>query len=171
LLVIVLPIEYGMLFSIVLSLLHGIYAVARPPSTELLRLPNTTIWWPPTQYEKGERLPGVVVFAPAAPIAFTNAEYVVAKLEDLLASAPGPVHLLVIAGEGVIDVDYTGSLLLQSTIAELRARGITVALARLEDPRANHAAERSELLAALGPNRVFRSVQDAVDALASARSV
>jgi hypothetical protein len=51
---------------------------------------------------------------------------------------------------------------LQATIAELRGRGIDVGLARLIGPHAQEAAERSGLIAALGPNHVFLSVQDAI---------
>src|SRR5262249_46653029 len=44
-LVVALPIQTGMVLSIVLSLLHSVYAVARPLCTELVREPGTTIWW------------------------------------------------------------------------------------------------------------------------------
>jgi MFS superfamily sulfate permease-like transporter len=164
LLVIVLPIEIGMLLAIVLSLVHGIYIVARPPSTELVRLPGTTIWWPPDG-TPAERVPGVLVFAPAAPIAFTNGYYVVQRLRALVAAAPEPVRLVVIEGSGVIDVDYTGASLLRAALAELRARGVTVALARLAGGRAQGAAERTGLLAAFGPGHEFRSVHEALEAL------
>ena len=47
-LVVALPIETGMLCSIVLSLLQSFYAVARPLCAELARAPGSTVWWPPT---------------------------------------------------------------------------------------------------------------------------
>jgi MFS superfamily sulfate permease-like transporter len=163
-LVIALPIESGMALAIVLSLVHGIYVVARPPTTELLRVPGTTIWWPPND-DPGERVPGVLVFAPAAPISFTNADYIMQRLRALIAAAPQPVRLLVIEGDGVIDIDYTGAQVFCAAIADLRARGITVALARLEGDRAQGAAERTGLIAALGPSRTFQSVHEALEAL------
>ena len=46
-LVIVLPIETGMLLAIVMSFVHSLYIVARPSCVELARLPGTTMWWPP----------------------------------------------------------------------------------------------------------------------------
>ena len=45
-LVILMPIETGMLLSIVLSLVHNLYIVARPYCVELERVPGTTVWWP-----------------------------------------------------------------------------------------------------------------------------
>ncbi len=54
---------------------------------------------------------------------------------------------------------------MQATIAELRARGTDVALARLIVPHAQRAAERSGLIAALGRDHVFKSVQEAIAGL------
>jgi len=164
LLVVVLPIEMGMLASITLSLAQGIYTVARPASAQLLRVPGTTIWWPPQRDVRGESVPGVLVFAPSAPISFTNADYLIERLRAALAAAPAPVRLVVIECVGVIYIDYTGSLALQREIAELRGRGVTVALSRLEDPRAAAAAQRTGLLAALGAGRSYKSAQEAIDA-------
>jgi len=65
----------------------------------------------------------------------------------------------------VIDIDYTGSQIFQETIAELRARSIDVAIARLSDPRAQAQADRTGLFAALGPERAFRTVEEAVHQL------
>jgi len=169
LLVIVLPIEAGMLFAIVLSLAHGIYIVARPPSTELVRVPGTTIWWPPGsalgEHAPGERVAGVLVFAPAAPITFTNGEYIVRRLRELVGAAAEPVQLVILEGSGVIDVDYTGAHLLCAAIGDLHARDITVALARFEVPRAQSALERTGVIAALGPDRTFKSVHEAFETL------
>ena len=79
-----------------------------------------------------------------------------------LDAAPAPVKLLVIEASGMIDIDYTGSQILQQTIAELRARSIDVAIARLSDERAQAQASRTGLIAALGPERAFRTVEEAV---------
>jgi MFS superfamily sulfate permease-like transporter len=164
LLVVVFPIEIGMVLAIGLSLIHGIYIVARPPSTELVRVPGTTIWWPPDE-TSGERVPGVLVFTPAAPVTFTNGYYIVRKLRATVAAAKPPVRLLVIEGAGVIDIDYTGAGLLCAAIQDFQALGIAVAIARLSDERARRAAERTGIFAALGPNRTFDSVYEAVTAL------
>ncbi|MDR3535734.1 MAG: SulP family inorganic anion transporter, partial [Acetobacteraceae bacterium] len=85
-LVIALPIQTGMLGAIVLSLLHSVAMVARPMCAELARAPGTTVWWPP-QGEAGEHVPGVLVFAPAAPLNFTNAAFVRNRLREALAHA------------------------------------------------------------------------------------
>ena len=161
-LVVALPIEVGMLLAIVLSFIYSLYAVARPYCAELARVPGSTVWWPPSRGEKSEHVPGVLVFAAAAPLTFTNAQYISDEIMAALAKAPVPVKLLVIEASGMIDIDYTGSQILQQTIASLRSRSIEVAIARLSDTHAQEEASRTRLIAALGPGRVFKSVEEAV---------
>jgi MFS superfamily sulfate permease-like transporter len=162
LLVVTLPIETGMLLAIVLSFVHSLYHVARPYCAELARVPGSTVWWPPGPDENREHVRGILVFAPAAPLTFTNAQYISDRIIAALALAPAPVKLLVIEASGMIDIDYTGSQILQQTIAALRSRSIDVAIARLADTQAQAQASRTGLIAALGPERVFKSVEEAV---------
>ena len=164
LLVVAMPIETGMIGAIVLSLLHSVAMVARPPCVELARARGTTVWWPPERGEAGEHEPGVLVFAPSAPINFTNADFVVARLTHLVDAASPTVRLVVIEASGVAEIDYTGSLTLQQTIRGLQGQGIAVALARLSSERAQTQAARTGLLATVGHDHVFRSAEDAVRA-------
>ncbi|WP_158801540.1 SulP family inorganic anion transporter [Acidisoma sp. L85] len=170
-LVTALPIETGMLYSIVLSLLQSVYAMARPLCLELARVPTTTVWWPPSDAERGEAEPGILVFAPAAPINFTNAVYICRRLQTAVASARVPLRLVVIEASGVVEVDYTGSIILQQTIADLRRKGIVLTLARLSSERARFQAERTGLLSCLGHSAVFRSVEDAISSSISGKAV
>ena len=163
-LVVILPIQTGVAMSIALSLLNSLYVVARPDSAVLARVPGTTVWWDLPAEVAGEHEPGVLVFAPEAPINFTNAYYVRGKLMDAIAAMREPCRLVVIEATGIINFDFTGSQILQHVVSELRDRGIDVVLARLESETARRAAERSGLIAKLGEDHVFRSVEDAIQA-------
>ena len=160
-LVVVLPIQTGMILSVVLSLLHGFYIVARPHCSELLRQRGTTVWWPHDVAES-EQEPGVLVFAPAAPLNFTNASFIRAQLKAAIEQAATPVKLVVIEASGMIDIDYTGAGMAIRYIAFLRERGIDVALARLSANRAAAQAERTGLLDTFGRDHVFHSVEEAI---------
>ena len=72
--------------------------------------------------------------------------------------------MVVIEANGVINFDFTGAEIVQEMISELRSQGIDVMLARMESEVAQHAAERAGLLALLGPDHAFRSVEDAIAA-------
>jgi sulfate permease, SulP family len=161
-LVIALPIETGMLLAIVLSFVHSLYIVARPYCVELARVPGSTVWWPPSASGQGEHEAGVLVFAPAAPLNFTNAEHICGKIKTTIAAQCPPVRLLVIEANGIIDIDYTGSQTLRRAITELGARNIVVAIARLSDERAQAQARRTGLIETIGPDRIFMSVEEAV---------
>lgn len=162
-LVVVMPIQTGVTMSIGLSLLTSIYLIARPDVAVLSRVPGTTVWWN-LRGAAGEHEPGVLVFAPGAPINFTNAFYVRGKLMHAIAAMGEPCHLVVIEANGVIDVDFTGSQIIRQLIPDLRARGTDVALARLESERAQRTAARAGVIAAIGEDHVFRSVDDAIRA-------
>jgi sulfate permease, SulP family len=161
-LVVALPIETGMLLAIVLSFVHSLYVIVRPYCVVLARVPGTTVWWPPSAAGEGEHEAGVLVFAPSAPINFTNAEHICARIKSAIAAQKPPIALLVIEATGVIDIDYTGSQILARTIAGLRAAQITVALARLSETRAQAQARRTGLIEAIGRDHVFLSVEEAV---------
>jgi sulfate permease, SulP family len=79
-LVVFLPIQTGITMSIVLSLLHGMYIIARPDCAVLSRIPGTTVWWNVPRNETGEREPGALVFVPCVPIYFVNAAEIQRKL-------------------------------------------------------------------------------------------
>jgi MFS superfamily sulfate permease-like transporter len=168
-LVIAMPIETGMLLAIVLSFLHSLYIVARPPCVELARVPGSTVWWPPSLVEHGELVPGVLVFAPAAPINFINAQRIRGDIEQAIATKRPPIKLLVIEASGIIDIDYTGAKILQEAFADLKAQGIVIAIARLSQQRAQDEARRSGLIETIGADHVFLSVEDAVRKLGPAK--
>ena len=108
-LVVALPIESGMLLAIMLSFVHSLYVVARPHCVELARVPGSTVWWPPNGSGQGEHEVGVLVFAPAAPVNFTNVEHICTEMKLAVAAQCPPVKLLVIEANGIIDIDYTGN--------------------------------------------------------------
>jgi sulfate permease, SulP family len=161
-LVVAMPIETGMLLAIVLSFMHSLYNVARPYCVELARVPGSTVWWPPSLVEHGEFVPGVVVFAPAAPLNFTNAQRISSDIKSAVAAKHPPVKLLVIEASGIIDIDYTGSKILQRAFADLQAQGAVIAIARLSEKQAYDQARRSGLIETIGADHVFLSVEEAV---------
>jgi MFS superfamily sulfate permease-like transporter len=164
LLVVLLPIQTGMLLAIILSLAHGVQMTMWPLVAELVRVPGTTIWWPASSERHGETVPGILVLAPAAPINFTNAAYIRGRILAAIHAAPSPVRRLVVEASAVTDVDYTGAQTMERTVRELRGRGIDVFIARLLVPHAESAVRRSGLLAVIGADHVFLSVDEAVRA-------
>lgn len=161
-LVIVLPVNQGVWLAIMLSLGHALYAIARPGCAVLERVPGTTVWWALAKGERGESEPGILVFALGAPVNFFNARQIGAELDAALRTAPSDLRLIVLEATAVIGIDYTGARILREMIESLRADGLDIALARLESPRAALAARRTGLVAAIGSDHIFHSVEEAV---------
>jgi len=63
-----------------------------------------------------------------------------------------------------VEIDYTAAQVLAEIIRRCHAEGIDFAIARLESPRAQNALARFGIDELLGPDHVFRSVEEAIRA-------
>jgi sulfate permease, SulP family len=164
--IIVLPIEVGAAFGIGLSLLHGMWSSVQPRTYRMHRVPGTTVWWPDSPTAKGETLEGVVVLGFQAPLSFINAYTFRHAVLDAVRPGVETVKLLVLEATGIIDIDFTAAEIFKQVITRAKDAGVIFAVARLEAQDAHAAFVRLGLLAALGKDRLFNSVNDAITALA-----
>lgn len=164
--IIVLPIEQGVAVGIALSLLHGIWTTTRGRLVEFVHVPGTTIWWPISSRVTGERKPGVAVVGQQAPLSFLNAAGFHSDVLKVIGTSTPKPHLVVIEASGVVEIDFTAAQALLDLFRECRDDGVTIAVARLESTRAQRAFERFGLYEVLPRDHVFRSVDEAVRALA-----
>lgn len=164
--IVLMPIEQGVAVGISLSLLHGIWSITRAHTLIFARTPGTSIWWPPTPQSRGETLPHVVVLAFQAPLSFLNAYPFRRDVLAILRDAPDPVRLVVLEASAILEIDFTAAQTLNTLIRHCQEEHIIFAIARLESVRAQAAVRRFGIDTALGPNRLFHSVEEAVQALA-----
>jgi SulP family sulfate permease len=164
--IIVLPIEQGVAIGIALSLLHGIWSTTRPRLIQFDRVPDTTIWWPSNPNMPGEREPGVAVVGLHAPLSFLNASNFRADVLHVVRTSTPRPRLLVLEASGILGIDFTAAQILLELIRQCGSEGVTVAIARLESPRAQEAFARFGLFDALPKTHVFLSVAEAVRTLA-----
>ncbi|HEY8162897.1 MAG TPA: SulP family inorganic anion transporter [Methylocystis sp.] len=163
--IVLLPVQEGVGLAIILSLLHGVWTATRTRLIEYDRIPGTTVWWPASPIQRGERLPGVLVVAFQAPLSFLNADLFRRDMADAIERADGALKLLVLEASSIVEIDYSAALALRETIDACRERSIDVAVARLESLRAQQAFEQYGIAAVLGPGRIFHSVDEATKAL------
>ncbi len=163
--ILIFPIQQGVSLGIILSLLHGIWTTTRARPIEFVRLPGTSIWWPKDLAPEGETTSGALVVGFQAPLSFLNAYDFDQALQQLV-NAHKDVKLLVIEAANVVEVDFTAAQVLAAAIAWLRKQGLDIAFARLESTRAQDAFERFGLRRLLGPDHLFHSVEEALNALA-----
>jgi SulP family sulfate permease len=168
--ILALPIEQGVGVGVFLSVLHGVWTTTRAQTVEFERIPGTSVWWPRDKTMKGEFIPAVRVIALQAPLSFLNAYNFRRAIESFVSQDPPP-KLIVIEANALVEIDYTGAAVLAELIRRLRSQGVDVAVARLESVRAQESFERLGLFALIGRDHVFRSVQEAIGALAGSQTV
>jgi SulP family sulfate permease len=162
----VLPIQTGVAVGIVLSLLHGVYTTTRARVLEFARVPDTSIWWPPRKDFKGEKRDDVRVLAFQAPLSFLNAYDFRRGVHAAILQGPRKPRLVVLEAGSIVEIDYTAAQALAQIIAHCRDTDIIFAIARLESVRAQDALQRFGIMAALGEDRIFHSVDEAIRKLA-----
>jgi MFS superfamily sulfate permease-like transporter len=163
--IIILPIQIGVTVGIGLSLLYGVSKIIRTHPIELRKLPGTTVWWPP-EIGRGERQKSVAVIAFQAPLLFANAEIFKRDMIETIDSYDRPLSLVVLEASGITDIDFTAAQAFIEILDHCRSENIPFAVARLESARAHAAFISFGILDALGPDRLFHSVDEAVNRLA-----
>ena len=164
--IIVLPIEQGVGLGVLLSLLHGIWSITQTRLVRFERVPGSTIWWPASPHLTGERLAEVAVVGFQAPLTFLNAATFRSDVQHVLRTISPPPKLLVLEAGGIPEIDFTAAQALRDLIKACEQSNVTVAVARLESLRAQAAFERFGIYEVLPRQRIFRSVEEAVRALA-----
>jgi sulfate permease, SulP family len=157
-------IEQGVAVAIVLSLADRTHRTARPQDAVLGREPGTDHWIPCDIGHPTEQVPGILVYLMYAPLWYGNADYFRLRLRHLVETASSPVRAVIIDAGGISDIDFTGLQALRDLTAELRLRGVSIEIARASH-LVHHDLKHGALLAQLGADELFASVQDAVNAV------
>ncbi len=169
--VVILPVQTGVGLAIMLSLAHGVWMMTRTRLIEFDRLPGTSVWWPVEADFAGERLFGVLVVAFQAPLSFLNAYQFQHDMREAIERADGGLRLVVLEASSIVEIDFTAARILGGVIAQCRAGGVDFALVRLESVRAQAALENFGVMAILGADRLFHSVDEATRKLAQDAAV
>jgi MFS superfamily sulfate permease-like transporter len=159
------PIEQGVAIGISLSLLHGMWSATRSGVVVFERVPGTSVWWPRSPHSHGEQEPGIIVAGFASPLSFINAYRFRRDMLDAQQSAPQKPRMIVLEATGILDIDFTAAQVLRDLIRRCQEDGVAFAVARLESTRAQEAMTRYGIDTMLGPGRMFRSVEEAIQAL------
>jgi MFS superfamily sulfate permease-like transporter len=141
---------------------HGVFIMTRAQPIEFERVPGTTIWWPPRGDEKGEKEDGVLVMAFQAPLSFLNAQDFRGGILDAVARRRGSVRLVVLEAGSIVAIDYTAAEVLAEVVRKCRADGADFAVSRLESIRAQESFQSLGLVALLGADHIFHSVEEAI---------
>ncbi|HET9018063.1 MAG TPA: SulP family inorganic anion transporter [Acetobacteraceae bacterium] len=157
-----LGVELGVLLAITLSLLRHVRHSYRPHSMVLTE--DEAGRWVPTPAAPGlQTEPGLLIYRFAADLFYANANHFVDEVRALVAGAPAKLRWIVVEAGAITDLDYSAARSLRDLLDELAAQGIRVAFARV-GPYLRADMDRHRITAAIGPDRVFTTLHEAVAA-------
>lgn len=161
--VLVFDILYGVLLAIGLSVAEMLHRVARPHDAVEGFVPGLAGMHDIDDYPQASTVPGLLVYRYDSPLFFANAENFRRRALAAVADQPEPVAWFVLNMEANVEVDSTGLDAVDSLRAELAARGVVFALARVKQDLLV-ALSAYGLVAAIGPDRVFPTLPTSVAA-------
>lgn len=160
----------AVLVAIGLSVLDLLRRVARPHDAVLGYVDGVAGMHDVAVHPEARVVEGLVVYRYDSPLFFANAEDFRTRALDAVGHRGGgaPVRWLLVNAEAISDVDGTAVDALDSLRTELGARGIVLALARVEH-EVRLLLDRAGFIDRIGSDHVFPTLPTAVDAYLTAQ--
>jgi SulP family sulfate permease len=164
--VITLDVLPGLVIGVVSMLLLMVYSASRPRLSVVGAVPGAPgAYGDVGRHPDYAQVPGLLVLRLEAPLFYANASLVRERVRTLVGAAdPTPRAVILDAGANGDELDITAAEALTRLVTELHGAGVDIALAEVRHP-VREMARRSGLLEALGEDRIFHTIQEAVDAL------
>jgi SulP family sulfate permease len=160
--VMVLGTLQGILIAVLTSLLMLIYLANHPPVYALGRKPGTDVFRPISdEHPEDETWPGLLLVRTEGRMHFASAPRISETVWDLIRQSEP--RILVLDCSAIPDVEYTALQMLTGFEEKLHEQGITLWLAAL-NPEPLRFVERAPLGDALGRDRLFLNLEQAVEA-------
>jgi anti-anti-sigma factor len=160
--VVVLGTLNGILIAVGISMLTLTYVANHPPIYALGRKPGTDIFRPRSpDHPEDETFPGLLIARSEGAMTFGSAPRLRDGLKDLIDEAKPRVLLLDMSA--IPFMEYTALKLFMNLEEKTREAGITFWMAAL-NPRVFEMVKRSPLFAAMGYERMFHNLEEAVEA-------
>jgi sulfate permease, SulP family len=162
--VITIDVLPGLVIGVAAMLLLVIYRASRPYVATLGRARGEPgAYGDIGRHPDYARIPDVLVLRLEAPLFYANATPVRDRIKTLVGSSNPPPRALIIDIGGTDRLDVTSAEMLSELVDTMHSAGIDVALADVRQPVIK-VARRSGLLRRVGSNRVFHTIDEAVQA-------
>jgi MFS superfamily sulfate permease-like transporter len=158
--VVFLGVEQGIFLAIGLSILDHLRREYHPKDVVLAQRDGR--WKAQPATPGAHTAPGLIVYRFESDLFFGNADYFAARVQGVVSGAPHPVRWLVLDLVSLSDIDYTGGLLLESTVAQLQEAGVTVVFTEADAVRT--ALDQYGITQRVGAAHIFETLQEAVEA-------
>jgi SulP family sulfate permease len=167
--VLLIDVLEGMILGLVFSMLLVIYRSSRPHLASLGRVPGVPgAYSDLTRHPENMTIPGVLIVRVDAVLYYANALTVRDQLMALIAATDPAPYAVILDAAGQHELDLTSADMLKGLVSTLRARGVTLCLAEVHTPVID-AARRTGLLALIGEDHVFPTVELAAQHVTAGR--
>lgn len=157
-------VEQGIAVAVALAILDRTRLTARPQLHVLGRIPGSTSWTPLSSGEGATQVPSVLVMLFSTPLWYANAIRFRTEVAASLPRALGTPQLFVLDAIGMNDIDFTGCRAFTEVLDQFDHDHIAFGMARTS-AQLRLSLQRSGLLARIGEDRFFPTVDEAVTAL------
>ncbi|KAL7602243.1 hypothetical protein Lser_V15G24107 [Lactuca serriola] len=161
--------DVGLMLSVGLALLRALLYVARPASSKLGNIPDTSVYRDMEQYPGAIDIPKTLILQLGSPIYFANSGYLRERIlrwvrdEQVKKASEGDdVEHVILDFGGVTSIDITGVETLVEIRRSLEVRDIKVVIV---NPRLEVMEKLivTNFIDKIGKERVFLSIEDAIE--------
>jgi high affinity sulfate transporter 1 len=153
----------GLTWAVFLSLIIVLYRVSRPYLATLGKVPGPRAAYVDLSRNPNSRpIPGLAMFRLDAPLFFANANVAQSEMRARIEKQTPPVRAVLIDMGATSDLDVSSLDMLRDLVSDLRAEQREVMLTHVRGP-ARHRLQKTGLLDFVGADRIFYSIQAAVD--------
>ena len=157
----------GLLIGVIAMLLLVIYNASRPHLGVLGAVPGVEgAYGDIERHPDYQRIPELLVLRLGAPLFYANATLVRDRVKVIVGSSDPLPRAVILEPSAQDGLDITSAEMLEQLIATLRSAGIDFALADVRQPVVEM-ARRTGLLATLGEDRIFHTIDEAVQTLSA----
>ncbi|WOL10940.1 sulfate transporter 3.1-like [Canna indica] len=164
-------VEIGLVLAVAMSILRVLLFVARPRTTVLGNIPNSSTYRRMDQYSVAQSVQGVLILRIDAPIYFTNASYLRERIsrwideeqERLKSNGETSLQYVILDLGAVGSIDTSGIDLLKEVQKSLERRDLQLVLAN-PGSEVMKKLDNSKVLEIIGQQWIFLTVGEAVAA-------
>ncbi len=128
----------------------------------MMLVPDAAGVWAPVPAIPGRVTePGVIIYRFGADLFYANQNRFVEEVHALVKQAPTPIHWFIVDAGAITDIDYSAAESVRDLLADLSRQNIAVIFARV-NPYLRSDMDRHRITAAVGPNRVFETLHEAI---------
>ena len=118
----------GVVVAVLIALMQLLAKASRPHDAVLGRMPGVDGYHNLEHYPEARSLPGLVIFRWGAALVFFNADRFKSRVRSIVGGPGSRVQVVIIDAESMPGLDSTGAATLGELHAELRDRGIVLAV-------------------------------------------